>query len=177
MNDKPIPESYWVLPGQFLAGEYPALRYDEFGTRRRLTAFLNEGFDTFIDLTCEGERPAYLSILNEEAGNDGREVRHRRFSFPDFQVPSHETMVATLDAIDTALTEGRKVYLHCVGGIGRTGISVGCYFIRHGMKPTQALHHLHELYHSSAQNYFAPRSPESDEQVKFILAWEEDGLA
>lgn len=177
MSDKPIPESYWVIPGQFLAGEYPGLRYDEFGTRRRLTAFLNAGFDTFIDLTCEGERPPYYSILSEEAGYDGREVRHRRFSLPDFHVPPHETMVATLDAVDTALAEGCKVYLHCVGGIGRTGITIGCYLVRHGMKPTEALHHLRELYHSAAQSLFAPHSPESDEQVKFILNWEEDGLA
>jgi len=177
MSDKPIPESYWVLPGQFLAGEYPGLRDNEAQPRQRLTAFLNAGFDTFIDLTNENERPPYFSILSEEAGYDGREVRHWRFSFPDFHVPSHETMVATLDAIDTALAEGRKVYLHCVGGIGRTGTTVGCYLVRHGMKPTEALHHLRELYHSAAQSLLAPHSPEYDEQVKFILNWEEDGLA
>lgn len=177
MNGKPISESYWVLPGQFLAGQYPALRCDKFGTSQRLTAFLNAGFDTFIDLTCEGERPPYFSILSEEAGHEGREVRHWRFSFPDFQVPSHETMVATLDAIDTALAEGHKVYLHCVGGIGRTGTTVGCHLVRHGMKPMEALHHLRELYQSAVQSLLAPRSPESNEQVKFILDWEEDGLA
>jgi hypothetical protein len=177
MNDKPIPESYWVLPGQFLAGGYPTLRLDEFATRRRLTAFLNAGFDTFIDLTCVGERPPYFSILSEEAGYDGREVRHRRFSFPDFHVPSHEMMVATLDTIDKALAEGSKVYLHCVGGIGRTGTTIGCYLVRHGMKPTEALHHLRELYHSASQSLLAPHSPESDEQIKLILDWEEDGLA
>lgn len=177
MNGKPIPESYWVLPGQFLAGEYPGLRNDEFGTHRRLTAFLNAGFDTFIDLTCEGERPPYFSMLSEEVGYDGHVVRHRRFSFPDFHVPSNETMVATLDAIDTALAEYRKVYLHCVGGIGRTGTTIGCYLVRHGMKPMEALHHLSELYHSAAQSLLAPHSPESDEQVNFILNWEEDELA
>ncbi len=177
MSDKPIPESYWVLPGQFLAGEYPGLRYNETQTRQRFTAFLNAGFDTFIDLTIENERPPYFSMLSEETGYDGREVNHLRFSFHDFHVPSHESMIAALDAIDTALAEGRKVYLHCVGGIGRTGITVGCYLIRHGMKPTEALRHLRELYHSAAQSLLAPLSPESDEQVRFILNWEEHGLA
>ena len=177
MNPKPIPETYWVLPDQFLAGEYPALRNDEFGTRQRLTAFLHAGFDTFIDLTSEGERPPYFSMLNKEAGYAGLEVSHRRVPFPDYHVPSHATMVATLDFIDTALAEGRKVYLHCVGGIGRTGTTVGCYLVRHGMKPKQALHHLGALYHNAAQSLLAPHSPESDEQVKFILNWEEHGLA
>ncbi len=177
MRLKPIPASYWVLPGRFLAGEYPGLRYDEVQTRQRLTAFLNAGFDTFIDLTNENERPPYFSMLGEEAGADGRLVRYRRFSFPDFQVPSHERMVAALDAIDAALAENRKVYLHCVGGIGRTGITVGCYLIRHGMKPSEALLRLDELYQNAAQSLIAPHSPESEEQVNFILNWEENGLA
>ena len=177
MNDKPIPESYWVLPGRFLAGGYPGLRYDDFGTRRRLTAFLNAGFDTFIDLTCTGERPPYLPLLQEQAGAYERQIHHRRFSFPDFSVPTPGTMVATLDAVDAALAEGRSVYLHCVGGIGRTGTTVGCWLIRHGMKPSDALLRLHELYQTSEQSLHSPHSPEADEQIRFILNWEEHGLA
>ena len=177
MNDKPIPESYWVLPGRFLAGGYPGLRYDDFGTRRRLTAFLNAGFDTFIDLTCTGERPPYLPLLQEQAGAYERQIHHRRFSFPDFSVPTPGTMVATLDAVDAALAEGRSVYLHCVGGIGRTGTTVGCWLIRHGMKPSDSLLRLHELYQTSEQSLHSPHSPEADEQIRFILNWEEHGLA
>ncbi len=177
MIDKPIPESYWVVPGRFLAGAYPGLRYLELDASQRLTDFLNAGFDTFIDLTNENERPPYFSMLREAAGGDGREVRHRRFSFPDFHVPPRETMAATLDAIDTAIAEERKVYLHCVGGIGRTGTTVGCYLVRHGMKPAEALRHLGELYQSAAQSLIYPHSPESEEQIKFIMNWQENGLA
>ena len=74
MSDKPVPDSYWVLPGRFLAGGYPGLRNNENQTRQRLTAFLKAGFDTFIDLTNENERPPYFSMLCEEAGCDGRQV-------------------------------------------------------------------------------------------------------
>ena len=177
MNDKPISTSYWVLPGQFLAGAYPALNDDELGTRQRLTAFLKAGFDTFIDLTCEDDRPAYLQVLQEQAGACDRQVYHRRFSFPDFDVPTPQAMTAALDAIDAALAEGHQVYLHCVGGIGRTGTTVGCYLIRHGMDPVEALLLLGKLYQDAAQSYFAPHSPETEEQARFILNWKEDGLA
>ena len=177
MNDKPIPESYWVLPGRFLAGEYPGLRYDELGARRRLAAFLDAGFDTFIDLTSAGERPPYLPLLQEQARAYERPITHLRFSFPDFGVPVPETMLATLDAIDAALAEGRTVYLHCVGGIGRTGTTVGCWFIRHGMQPSDALLRLNELYQTAEQSFLSPHSPESDEQARFILNWKEHGLA
>ena len=177
MRDKPIPESYWVLPGRFLAGAFPGLRDDEFATHQRMTDFLNAGFDTFIDLTCEDDRPPYLLALQEEARACERQVHYQRFSFPDYGVPTPEAMSAALDAIDAALAEGRKVYLHCVGGIGRTGTTVGCYFIRHGMKPAQALRHLAQLYQTSAQSLFVPHSPETEEQAHFILDWKENGLA
>jgi protein-tyrosine phosphatase len=177
MIDKPIPQSYWVLPGQFLAGEYPALGHDAAGTRKRLIAFLNAGVDTFIDLTRENERPRYESILLKEAKNHGRQVHHQRFSFPDFSIPTRPAMVAALDAVDTALTDGRTVYLHCVGGIGRTGLVVGCYLIRHGMEPAQALQNLRGLFSASLQSLFVRQTPETDEQVRFILDWKENGLA
>ncbi len=178
-GDKPIPGSYWVLPGRFLAGEYPALRYDEERSRQRLIAFLEAGFDTFIDLTNGAERPAYVPVLDEEAGYYGKEARHTNFSFPDFRAPSQAAMTAALDAIDSALADGHKVYLHCVGGIGRTGTTVACWLIRHGMQPEEALAHLRELYSSAAQSAISPHSPEADDQIEFILRWKEmeDGLA
>jgi hypothetical protein len=174
---RPVPDSYWVLPGKFLAGGYPGLRQDEKGTYQRLAAFLKAGFNTFIDLTCAGERPPYLPLLLEQARAYDRAVTHRRFSFQDFDVPTHDMMAAALNDIDLALDEGRKVYLHCVGGIGRTGMTVGCYFQRHGMQPAQALLQMRELYRSAAQSQFVPTSPESERQVRFILNWKEDGLA
>jgi len=177
MTDKPFPASYWVVPENFLAGEYPGLRFDEIQTRQRIDSLLEAGFDTFIDLTRGYERPPYDLILSEEARLYRMHVDHRRFPFPDFHAPTRQAMAEVLDAIDMALTGDHKIYLHCVGGIGRTGTTVACWLIRHGVKPTQALAQLREMYGTSAQSALAPRSPEADEQVAFILNWEEDGLA
>jgi len=177
MNQKPIPESYWVLPDLFLAGATPVHRFDETITRQRLAGFLADGFDTFFDLSTEGDRPAYQAALKDEAGRLNRQVLYRRYSFPDFGVPRVEAMTSVLDDIDSALAQDRKVYLHCVGGIGRTGTTVGCWLVRHGMEPGKALSHLGELYRESAQSFFAPHSPETEEQARFILDWNEHGLA
>jgi protein tyrosine/serine phosphatase len=69
------------------------------------------------------------------------------------------------------------VYVHCVGGIGRTGTVVGCWLIRHGMQPEQAFRHLAQLYKTSGQSLYNPHSPETEEQARFILDWKENGLA
>lgn len=170
LPDRPIPESYWVIPGQFLAGEYPSHR-DEARARQRLTAFLNLGFETFIDLTNPGERLAYAPLLEQDAAAYGRSIRHLQFPFPDFSIPAPAVMTAVLDALDAALDGGQRVYLHCVAGIGRTGTAVGCYLVRHGRSGDQALAELARLYAASLQSAFAPRSPEDGRQVAFVRDW------
>ena len=177
MSAKPIPESYWVIPGSFLAGAYPVSRLDEASSRLCLAAFLEAGFNTFFDLTRIGELPSYLSGLQETAACYGISVEYQRFSIQDCGLPAHEQMTVLLDALDAALTAGRKVYLHCWGGIGRTGMTVGCWLVRHGMTGGQALIRLNELYLTAEQSRLIPQAPETDAQVKYILDWIEDGLA
>jgi Polymorphic toxin system, DSP-PTPase phosphatase len=176
MSDKPIPESYWVVPGYFLAGGYPVLRQDEAAVRHCLAAFLEAGFNTFFDLTRAGELPAYLPSLQEEAARYGISVDYQRVNFQDRGLPAHEQMAVLLDAIDAALATGRKVYLHCWGGIGRTGMTVGCWLVRHGLTGGQALIRLNELYLTASQSRLFRQSPETDAQVKFILDWVDDGI-
>ena len=166
----PIPASYWVVPGQFLAGEYVGQR-DPHRSQARLTAFLNAGFEAFYDLTREGELPPYLPDLLEEARAYGREIHYRRFPIGDFGLPTHAQMTDILDALDATLAEGRRVYLHCWGGIGRTGTTVGCYLVRHGLGGQQALDRLMELYRTAEQSLVHPRSPETDAQAEFVRTW------
>ena len=177
MIDKPIPESYWVLPENFLAGGYPIASADETLARQCLAAFIDTGIDSFFDLTRPGELPPYLPMLQEEAGHYGIPIDYRRVTIQDKGMPSHEQMAVLLDALDAALAIGHRVYLHCWGGIGRTGTTVGCWLVRHGLSGGQALIRLNELYRTAEQSHFFPRSPETDAQVNFILRWVEDGLA
>jgi protein-tyrosine phosphatase len=177
MNDKPIPESYWVLPGNFLAGGYPISSIDETVARQCLAAFIDAGINSFFDLTRAGELPPYLSILQEEAIHYGVPINYQRVTIQDKGLPAHEQMAALLVTLDAALEAGQKIYLHCWGGIGRTGTVVGCWLVRHGLTGGQALIRLNELYRTSEQSHIFPRSPETDAQVNFILGWVEDGLA
>ncbi|HBG74688.1 MAG: hypothetical protein A2X25_11695 [Chloroflexi bacterium GWB2_49_20] len=171
-DNRPIPNSYWVIPGRFLAGAYPA-EYDRSLTRSKMTAFLNAGFDTFFNLTGENELPAYQPTLMDEAVFYDRQVFHERFSITDKGLPSRTSMITILDAIDQSLASGHKLYLHCWGGIGRTGTTVGCFLVRHGLSGQAALHKLASLYRTAAQSKLYPNSPETREQIDFILNWHE----
>lgn len=156
MNERagPTPDSYWVVPGRFLAGGYP----------RSTPELLREaGIDFFLDLTPEYEYS--LSPYNT-AG-----AEHQRLPIPDFGCPTREGMRATLDAIDSALGRGKNVYVHCYAGVGRTGTVVGCYLVRHGMGPREALDTIKRWREgiTTARR----RSPETDEQERFVLSWDE----
>lgn len=169
----PIIESYWVENGRFLAGEYPG-GYDLLTTRYRMDAFLEAGINTFIDLTQKRELTSYERILNEQAQMLNINVAYHRFEIRDHGIPSHSLMPTILNTIDNALETGRNIYVHCWGGIGRTGIVVGCYFVRHGMASEQAVLQVNKLYKTRPNNYEFPRSPETTQQVDFILNWHEN---
>lgn len=167
---RPISESYWVEPDRLLAGEYPG-HYTTESTRQRIDALLEAGFDTFIDLTKPNETVPYFRILSEESKLHETEVVHHSFPIGDFGLPTPETMTSILDTIDMALHNGRKIYLHCWGGIGRTGTTVGCYLVRRGRTGEEALRQLAEWWQTVPKSQIHQRSPETFEQVQFIRNW------
>jgi protein-tyrosine phosphatase len=78
-----------------------------------------------------------------------------------------------LDAIDLSLAGGQRIYIHCWGGVGRTGTTVGCYLVRHGKSGQEALDHLTALWQKVPKRFAHPRSPETEEQMQFVLNWKE----
>lgn len=169
-SDRPIPESYWVEPERLLAGEYPG-KFEQEQTRRRVDALIQSGFTTFIDLTKPDETVAYDRILLDEARLYGVQVKHLRFAIGDFGLPTPELMKQILDTLDAELEAGRKIYLHCWGGIGRTGTTVGCYLVRRGRSGEEALRQLAEWWRSVPKSQIHLRSPETQEQADFIRNW------
>jgi protein-tyrosine phosphatase len=167
---QPIEHSYWVIPGRFLAGEYPR-GLDELASEAKIEALIDAGVTAFIDLTEQDEGLRPYTYLLEPYKSSG--VTHQRFPISDFKTPRSPAFTrAILDAIDRHLGEGRTVYLHCWGGVGRTGTIVGCWLARHGHRGEAALAKLHELWKQNPKST-ARRSPETKEQETYILEWNE----
>lgn len=169
----PIPNSYWVEPGRLLAGEYPRPSAN-ITARQKLRRLLEAGVTFIINLTEAGESPLkpYEQVLQEEAAAAGRSVQTHRAPIRDFGTPAPEEMAHILDQIDAALAAGHTVYVHCHGGIGRTGTVVGCHLVRRGLEGPDALRELARL-RQAASTSDRP-SPETEAQRQMILTWPAD---
>lgn len=165
---KPFPRSYWVLPGRLLAGEYPgsALLHEAYEKTRSL---LNLDIDTFIDLTLDDHLDPYEPVLRREAFRQQKPYSYLKFGFLDMSAPSRRDMKNILDALDDRIEKSRNIYLHCWGGIGRTGTVVGCFLARHGITGQAALDEIGRLRLAVPGGR---ASPETDEQRRMVLGWQ-----
>ena len=98
-----------------------------------------------------------------------------RYPIVDLSIPTVEATVEILDGIDRCLEAGRNVYVHCWGGIGRTGTIVACWLVRHQYAtPADVLDVLQELRLGDAGTGLTRVSPETREQLGFVTDWEPD---
>jgi ADP-ribosyl-[dinitrogen reductase] hydrolase len=169
---RPNGNTYWVMPPKFLAGEYPGDK-DPVKARKKIKQFLAAGIRHFIDLTELDDKLApYEAILSEEARNSRIIAIYQRFPIRDNSVPRDSAHLAEiLLAIDSRIREGGAVYLHCWGGVGRTGLVVACWLQEHGRAPVDALAELSAKWRIVEKIYRKPESPETQEQVDWIKSW------
>lgn len=175
-DEKPFPNSYWVRPGRLLAGEYPGSEFPDVA-RERVDALLGSGVTYCLDLTAPDDPLEPYDDLLSSNGHAGKGIIYARRAIPDMRVPPVDDMRAILDEIDAAIDQGHVVYVHCWGGIGRTGTVVGCHFVRHGMDGEDALEEVQRLYDtmSEEKRRHFPWSPQTTAQCDFVRRWPEGG--
>lgn len=173
----PTTRCYWVVPGALLAGAYPESKEPEL-RGERVKELWAAGIRTFVSLVEVHEHgpgfPAlarYSAKVEELAAADGVRAMCLRFPIPDLGVTSFDAMTTILDVIDLSLEARRPVYVHCFGGVGRTGTVVACWMLRHGLATdADVLAKLQELRHADGVAVHRP-SPENDGQRAMVRAW------
>jgi len=172
----PHPNCYVVPSVRLIAGEYP-FTPDSSTAKAMLCRCIDAGVTTFVDLTEAHELDPYEEALCEESRRRGVEFEYRRLSIPDLGVPTAERMREVLDAVDQALESERTVYLHCWGGIGRTGTVVGCYLVRRGASGDGALKQVADLFATMSPEKLRRHpegSPQTVRQRAFVRTWAQE---
>ena len=164
-NRRPIENSYEVTKNIY-AGEYPRNK-DEDSSYVKIKQFESFGITHFVDLTEAGELQPYEHLLYNGA-------KRLRFPIKDESIPQSTESVRGLIAKITKAIKGNpkaKVYIHCWGGVGRTGLIVGCLLgelYRHSYDET--LKKLEELF-SACPKSARRHTPETAEQHQFIAKY------
>lgn len=162
--DLPIKHSYCVLPGKIYAGEYAG---DKVAPHAKVRQFIAFGITHFVDLTEEGELSPYAHYLPKECS-------YRRFPIKDVSVPGSCSEVFDLmEYIVSVISKpGNKVYIHCWGGVGRTGTIVACLYEYLGENYEYAVRHLRESFRQCPKSQWR-QTPETDEQLKFVKEFDQ----
>ena len=159
---RPHGNTYWLWAGHVLAGEHPAKEGEE-QLFEKLQLFALAGITHFIDLTS----PADPVKTYQPLGGAVR-INH---PITDFGVPSPLQMQGILQSIQSALSQGGKVYVHCKGGIGRTGTVAATWLTEKGLDDKQALALLLQKWQAMDKRFEEPHTPETQAQRAFVRTW------
>jgi protein-tyrosine phosphatase len=115
----------------------------------------------------------YEGVLRELSEERKIETDREQFYVEDVRVPeSPEHMRSILKRIRKGVDEGRLVYVHCLGGHGRTGTAAGCWLLDRGIAADgeEALEIIRKarLHEERLRNR---TSPETGEQRDFVGEW------
>ena len=160
---RPLYQSYEVRAnGIIYAGEYPGDKNDELA-RQKIEQMHHFGIRHFIDLTEEGELRPYSHLL--PAG-----TTYTRFPIVDCGAPkSIESVQSLLLRIEELKKMDGYVYVHCWGGVGRTGTIVACYLSQNWGEPdlNLVLDALRKNFSEMPKSAYK-KTPETKEQIDFI---------
>ena len=125
-----------------------------------LTLDIINDYDLVIDLR-DTENGAYV----------GYKGIYRNFPIPNGGVPTEQQLNDIMDLIKSYHQNGKSVYIHCVGGHGRSGtiaaIYIGKLYRLNGTKAIEVI----ETLHNSRKDMGRKRAPapETKSQVSFIM--------
>lgn len=166
MLQKPLHQSYYIGSKNVFAGEYPGDKYGE-RAELKLQQMVLFGVRHFIDLTEEGELTPYAHLLPPEC-------THTRFPIRDVSVPQSvdEVYKLIMRIRELANRNDGYVYIHCWGGVGRTGVIVACYLAAEMEKPSfdEVMKNLRDRFSDMPKSEYRV-TPETKEQEAFIARY------
>jgi hypothetical protein len=170
----PFERSYWALPEHLLAGAYPGDR-EPAVAHRKLCALVDCGIRFILNLMEPTERDhrgdlfiRYEPMLRAICRQRGVEVTVENMPIRDGGIPTLSIMRDILRKIGDNVASARPAYVHCWGGVGRTGLVVGCFLVSQGLPGDLALARLGAL---RTDDPIGRVSPETEEQRQFVRAW------
>ena len=190
------PESNWAILDSIMAGAYPAYGNDDKATFSSLIGILNTGITVFVCLQAEyvadaprmawykstGIRPYMLDIkyifdnraLYPELTTTSTfaDVEFHHLPIVDCKTVADTIVLEFAHKLDEMVRAGKKIYLHCWGGHGRTGTLVCLVFhLQFGIGAEEAITHCNNVHNFRRHTVIvtSPQTAEQNDQVRRII--------
>lgn len=146
--DELIMAAYPIFKGE-LQTQYGAIRFGRLWHQWELNFFTKECNN--IDIIW--------NLLEESHGNIGQ-AKEIHSPINDFGIPADtESFLQDVNTIISLLKDGKRIFVHCHSGTGRTAIALALVLIHLGNEGNDTLYLVKKL----------TLGPETNEQCKFIL--------
>lgn len=190
----------WVIPGFVMAGPFPGLDGtnfpDEPTALANIQGILSDGINAFISLCDELPNPldktppvvvthphfpkykSYADIISQNTTITS--ISYHHFKIKDQSTPTKHQLLTIITTILKLLAQDKRVFIHCAGGHGRTGLIVAALLLTlyDIPDPDQALYfvqYAHNLRRKNdlrtAAHPIPVRSPNTPEQCAMVRDW------
>jgi len=131
------PRSFsWVIEGQIAAMGRPT------SLRKDLEYLYDQGIRVIIGLTVLPLQECFL----DEFG-----FLYHHIPMADFSPPTPEQIDKFVSSVEAARAGGRRVAVHCLAGLGRTGTMIACYLVHQGRTAREAIAEIRRLRPGSVE--------------------------
>jgi hypothetical protein len=137
-NIRAKPLRYMAIANSLFCGEYPGK--DKADASEAAMRLLEYGIDTIVNFTDLGEKTtngeelySYDVDFRDVYQSRGRNLDVHRIAILDDHPPTITQAKKFCKLVDREIADGRRVYIHCRGGIGRTATMAAIYLIWSGL--------------------------------------------
>jgi ADP-ribosylglycohydrolase len=158
--------AWWVDPRRVLAGEYPGEK-EPSDPRAKIDILVDAGIRTFVDLTTPDDPlEPYEPLVRAVALARGLDLQRVSFPIPDDDVVDDREYDRITGAIAQAQAHG-GVYVHCWGGVGRTGTVIGCALVDEGLSYEETIGRIKTLRSTTRKAHReAPQVPAQHDLIR-----------
>lgn len=155
----PYAYSNWVIPGSLLVGAYPR--------SKNLPFILPTGVTKFICLMEDKELQRHGDYFNYnviKSVKDPKNYSYIHFPIQDHGIVDDNTIIKFVGDLISWINKGEKIYMHCLGGHGRTGTIVSLLLSKlYSLDGYLAMEYCQAMHDTREENR-GIKSPESSEQ-------------
>lgn len=167
----PTPNSNYLLEDRILFGWYVTDPASSGNYSNNVDLLIKTNRDVFINLTTSAERQGFYDYI-PRVKSQIPDAMFLSFEIPDCGIPQDLTSFTKfILELKGLFDQGKKLFIHCRGGHGRSGLVTACLLISMNWTAENALFEV-KMSHLSRMYYPEYPCPQTEEQVEFVKNFE-----